>query len=134
RATAYAEGARQGAPTATQVADRFHLVQNLQEALGQVFLAHSQALDAVNALGHQQAVPLPHGALAVPMPPHDLPLPGAAARRAAPGTPAGAAYIGLGFAPPGLDGPGDCAAGRAESAHGTARSPDCHLCGAQTPQ
>jgi transposase len=75
RSTAYAEGARQGAPAATQVADRFHLLQNLREALDQVFSMHAQALDAVNALGHQQSVPLPDGALAVPVPPHDLPLP-----------------------------------------------------------
>jgi transposase len=75
RSTAYAEGARQGAPAATQVADRFHLLQNLREALGQVFVMHSQALNAVNALVHQQPVPLPEGALAVPVPPHDIPLP-----------------------------------------------------------
>jgi transposase len=75
RSTAYAEGARHGAPAATQVADRFHLFQNLREALDQVFLTQSQALDAVNALVHQQAVPLPDGVLAVPVPPHDLPLP-----------------------------------------------------------
>ena len=37
RSSAYAEGARQGAPAATQVADRFHLLQNLREALDQVF-------------------------------------------------------------------------------------------------
>jgi transposase len=75
RSSAYAEGARHGAPTATQVADRFHLLQNLREALDQVFIMQSQALDAVNALVHQQLVPLPDGAMAVPVPPHDIPLP-----------------------------------------------------------
>src|SRR5229473_262836 len=75
RASAYAEGARQGAPAATQVADRFHLLQNLREALDQVFLTHGQALDAVNTLRCQQPIPLSDGALAVPVPPHDIPLP-----------------------------------------------------------
>jgi len=75
RSSAYAEGARHGAPAATQVADRFHLLQNLREALDQVFITHSQALEAVNALGSQQPVALPDGAIAVPVPPHDIPLP-----------------------------------------------------------
>jgi transposase len=75
RSSAYADGARHGAPAATQVADRFHLLQNLREALNQVFSTHSQVLDAVNVLVHQQPVPLPDGAMAVPVPPHDIPLP-----------------------------------------------------------
>jgi len=37
RAEAYAEGARQGAPDAMQVADRFHLLQNASKALEQVW-------------------------------------------------------------------------------------------------
>jgi transposase len=75
RATAYAEGARQGAAAATQVADRFHLLQNLREALDQVFLTHSTVLDAVNATGRQRPLLLPAGVVAVPVPPHDIPLP-----------------------------------------------------------
>jgi transposase len=69
RSQAYAEGARQGAPAALQVADRFHVLQNLREALDQVFSMHSQALDAVNALLRQQPVLLPDGAVAVPVSP-----------------------------------------------------------------
>jgi len=75
RSTAYAEGARQGAPAATQVADRFHLLQNLREALDQVFATHEKVLEAVNDLGRQPPVFLPDGTGAVPMPPPDTPAP-----------------------------------------------------------
>src|SRR5207237_352303 len=75
RSTAYAEGARHGTPAATQVADRFHLLQNLREALDQVFLTHAKTLDAINALVHQQPVVLSDGAGAVSVPAHEIPLP-----------------------------------------------------------
>jgi transposase len=73
RASAYAEGARQGAPNATQVADRFHVLQNLRETLDQVFTTQGPALDAVNAAMRQQPVPRPDGTLAVPVPPPPIP-------------------------------------------------------------
>src|SRR6266436_4172296 len=73
RASAYAEGARQGAPAATQVADRFHLLQNLAEALDEVFTTHHQALNTVNAAMRHQPVPLPDGTMAVPVPPPATP-------------------------------------------------------------
>src|SRR5688572_3778966 len=60
RAEAYAEAARLGAPTACQVADRFHLLQNLAEVLTDVCRAHSPQFARVHAQG-----------LAVPTPLHD---------------------------------------------------------------
>jgi transposase len=73
RSSAYAEGARHGAPAAIQVADRFHLLQNLRETLDEVFTTHHQALDAVNAALRQQPVALPDGTVAVPVPPRATP-------------------------------------------------------------
>lgn len=75
RSPAYAAGAYQGAPGAIQVADRFHLLQNLAEALDQVFTAHGQVLDAVNAALRQQPVPVPEGAVAVPVSSTEPPTP-----------------------------------------------------------
>ena len=72
QSSAYAEGARQGAPNATQVADRFHLLQHLREALDQVFALHSPVLDAVHDRMRQQPIRLPDGTVAVPVPPHDI--------------------------------------------------------------
>jgi transposase len=69
RARAYADGARHGAPEATQVADRFHLLQHLVEALEQVFHTHRAALAAVNDAIRRQGVPLADGTIAVAVPP-----------------------------------------------------------------
>ena len=69
RSKAYADGARQGAPQAMQVADRFHLLQNLAEALTQVFNLHSQALKAVNDASSRTPRPQPDGTGVVPVPP-----------------------------------------------------------------
>ena len=51
------------------MAERFHLLHNLREALDRVCIADEKTLDAVNALGRQQPVPLSDGAVAVPVPP-----------------------------------------------------------------
>src|SRR5262245_11948457 len=69
RARASADGARHGAPEAMPVADRFHLLQNLVEALEQVFQTHHQALAAVNEALRRQAVSLADGTVAVAVPP-----------------------------------------------------------------
>jgi transposase len=52
RSGAYIDGARRGAPEATQVADRFHLLRNLAEALETLLTAHAKDL---RALGRPQA-------------------------------------------------------------------------------
>jgi transposase len=69
RMKAYIDGARAGAPQATQVADRFHLLQNLAEALDQVFSAHGPALKVVSGTLSRTPVVQPDGRTTVPVPP-----------------------------------------------------------------
>jgi transposase len=69
RSKAYADGARQGAPEAIQVADRFHLIQNVAEALEQVCSAHGQVLTALNEVMRQAPIRQADGSVAVPVPP-----------------------------------------------------------------
>jgi len=57
RGRVYADGARRGAPNAVQVADRFHLVKNLGEALERLLLHERAALQA--AAGEASAEPAP---------------------------------------------------------------------------
>jgi transposase len=75
RSKAYADGVHQGAPAAIQVADRFHLLQNLAEALDQVFTTHGPVLDTVNNALRQQPVPSSDGAITVPVPAPDAAMP-----------------------------------------------------------
>src|SRR5262249_44721839 len=73
RAKAYADGARHGAPQTTQLADRFHLVQNLAETLTQLFNRHSSAFKVVNEVISRTARTRPDGTVVVPVPPSSPP-------------------------------------------------------------
>ena len=55
RSDVYADGIRRGAPEAVQVVDRFHLVQNLRQALEALLLDHRSALQTA-ALGTAMAL------------------------------------------------------------------------------
>jgi len=65
RAGAYAEGARQGAPQALQIADRFHLVLNITEALER-YLTRKHAAVRQAAQAPVQPDALPAAPAAVP--------------------------------------------------------------------
>jgi transposase len=73
RSKVYADGARPGAPQATQVADRFHLVQNLAETLTQLFNRHSLAFQVVNEAISRTPHRRPDGTVVVPVPPSTPP-------------------------------------------------------------
>jgi transposase len=51
RSGLYAEGIRHGAPQAVQVVDRFHMVQNLRDALERFFLGYRHVLKTLGASG-----------------------------------------------------------------------------------
>jgi transposase len=59
RAPAYAEAARKGVPHAVQVADRWHLIQNLVEALERCLLRFRPALKAAAGISDSILGPLP---------------------------------------------------------------------------
>jgi transposase len=69
RAGAYAEAARQGAPQATQIADRFHLLKNVTEALER-YLARKHA--ALRQAAAAPSPPAPAPAAGEAAPPEDL--------------------------------------------------------------
>src|SRR5207237_2967759 len=80
RGGAYADGARQGAPQAVQVADRFHLLKNVTDSLER-FLArkHASLRQAAHAVAAQTQVEtpvaVPPEAAGEPPPPVALPRP-----------------------------------------------------------
>lgn len=68
RSKTYESGIRQGVPEAIQVADRFHLLQNLAETLNRVFNTHAQALKAVDEAFSLSSVTQTDGTVIVRVP------------------------------------------------------------------
>ena len=60
RAGAYADGATKGAPHAIQVADRFHLLRNLQAALVRVLEQHADIVASLATTHPEVVVPTVH--------------------------------------------------------------------------
>jgi transposase len=69
RSKTYRQGIRQGTNGAIQVADRFHLLQNLAEALERLFNGHTQDIKEVEKTIFQIPRPNPDGSVTVPLSP-----------------------------------------------------------------
>jgi transposase len=88
RGGAYADGARQGAPQARQVADRFHLLRNVTESLER-FLArqHARLRQAAQAVAREESAVSAVSAVSAEEGPPVMPLDAAAASEAPEGSP-----------------------------------------------
>ncbi|MEL7039809.1 MAG: ISL3 family transposase, partial [Cyanobacteria bacterium J06592_8] len=69
RSKAYEKAVLQGAPDAIQVADRFHILQNLAEALDQVFGQHLKTLKEIEKLHTGKPINDSNQTEIVPLPP-----------------------------------------------------------------
>jgi transposase len=67
RSDLYADGIRRGAPEAVQVVDRFHLAQNLRQALEAFLLDHRPALQAAAVCTAMALTPTASPVLVTPM-------------------------------------------------------------------